>query len=166
MLSHWIQVEEDCISVGRVPRSFVEQNHRRYLNGSTGKQGKRRVGVGGKERAERWRVLGNSQTTSIAVSLKRSCGWAGARSAAAATAALWQRPGNLCVCLCASVSVHRYARLHGCMANNAFVSIVNIHCLVSMCVFEAKKMCLHAVSGRDYNIDPHSILTRLAFLII
>lgn len=75
-------------------------------------------------REERWRVLGNSQTTLIGVSLRRSCEWEGARSAVAVTAALWQRPGNLCVC----VYVHRYARLHRCMAHYAFV-------MMSLCVF-------------------------------
>lgn len=85
-----------------MPRSFAEQNQKHFFffHGSKGKGGKRREGGGGEQREERWRVLGNSQTTLIGVSLKRSCGWAGARSAAAVTAALWQRPGNLCVCLC------------------------------------------------------------------
>lgn len=66
-------------------------------------------------REERWRVLENSQTTLIGVSLKRICEWAGAHNAVGVTAALWQRPGNLCVCVCqcVSASVHRYAQAHG-----------------------------------------------------
>lgn len=51
------------------------------------------------EKERRWRVLGNSQITLIGVSLERSCGWAEAHGAVAVTAALWQRPGNSCVCL-------------------------------------------------------------------
>lgn len=52
----------------------------------------------------RWRVLENSQTTLIAVSLERSYGWAEARGAVAVTAALWQRPGNVCVPVCVCLS--------------------------------------------------------------
>lgn len=59
------------------------------------------------DKRKRWRVLGNSQTTLIAVSLERSCGWEEARGAVAVTAALWPRPGKSCVstCVCVCVSL-------------------------------------------------------------
>lgn len=56
------------------------------------------------DKRKRWRVLGNSQTTLIAVSLERSCGWEEARGAVAVTAALWPRPGKSCVSTCVCVS--------------------------------------------------------------
>lgn len=57
------------------------------------------------DKRKRWRVLGNSQTTLIAVSLERSCGWEEARGAVAVTAALWPRPGKSCVSTCVCVTM-------------------------------------------------------------
>lgn len=87
------------------------------------------------DKRKRWRVLGNSQTTLIAVSLERSCGWEEARGAVAVTAALWPRPGKSCVSTCVSVSlclVGVYCCLHGCK-----------HChLAVSCDFQCSRMSM------------------------